>query len=743
MSGEEHRRGITRRSLLVGGGAGVGLVLAWALWPREYRPNIIPAEGEALFGAYLRIARDGRVIVAVPQAEIGQGVWTSLPQILADELGADWRTVAVEPAPVNPIYANRLLAGELGVAGLPGAVEGVGRWAAEEYATRSALMITGGSTSIRAFEPRLREAGAAARALLSKAAAERWNADWEELDTREGFVWRGAERIPFADLAEAAAGHELPDNLPVRGGIDHRLTGQAVPRLDVPSKVDGSAQFAGDIRLPGMVYAAVRGAPAGTRLDGFEREEASRLPGVLMLFDNPAWVGAAAVNWWAAARAVEAMRPRFTGPEILPDGRTIGEALAAALESGGGSRVVAEGDVRAVFDGAQVLRARYSVGAAPGAAIETLTATARWEQDRLEIWAPTQAPGLARAAAARAAGIAEDRVTIHPTLIGGGYGRKLETEAVAQASVMAVQLGRPVQLVWPRIADIAQDRVRPPAIGAMNAALAPNGTIAAWQARIASPRTTAATIARLGASRPIGGVDPAEVAGAVPPYAIPNLVVDHHPAEIGIETGIWRSGAHSYTCFFTECFLDELARQANVEPLSFRMQMLGANPRLARVLSTAAAAAGWDGGAPGGGLGIAAHSAFGSHIALVAEVEVTGEQRVRMVRAVAVADCGRIVNPDIVRQQIEGGILHGISAAAGTPLDFAGGVPTARTIADLGLPTLADTPDITIELIESDEDPGGVTELAVPPVAPAMANALYSLTGTRLRDLPLVIGGPS
>ena len=212
--------GISRRTLLIGGGAGVGLVLAWRLWPRSYRPNLRAAEGETLMGAYLKIGRDGRVIVAVPQTELGQGVYTSLPQILADELGADWRTVGVEPAPVSPLYANTWLAEEAADdSGWPGAFQGVSRWVARGYATRNALMITGGSTSVRAFEAPLREAGAAARALLSMAAAARWNVNWEELDTRAGFVWKGADRLPFAELAEAAVGYDLPDNLPVRGAL--------------------------------------------------------------------------------------------------------------------------------------------------------------------------------------------------------------------------------------------------------------------------------------------------------------------------------------------------------------------------------------------------------------------------------------------------------------------------------------------------------------------------------------------
>ena len=737
MASEGTKGGISRRTLLIGGGTGVGLVVAYALWPRSYEPNLRAADGETLFNAFLKIAADGRVIVAVPQTELGQGVYTSLPQILADELGADWRTVSVEPAPISPLYANTLIADEAAAdSGLT--FEGAGRWAAREYATRSALMLTGGSTSVRAFEPRLREAGAAARALLSMAAADRWQAEWQELDTRGGFVWRGTDRIPFGELAEAAAGHDLPDNLPVRGGLENRLAGQPLPRRDVPSKIDGTAMFAGDVRLPEMLYAAVRSGPPGSRLAGFDRAAAEAVPGALSVIANPGWIGVAATSWWAAGKALDAMRPRFDLPEGLATGRTIMAALAGALDSDGGDRVFEAGDVGALAGTAPVT-ARYEVAPAPNAALETLTATARLTGDRVEIWAATQAPGLARAAAARAIGFAEERVTLYPMLAGGGYGRKLEIEAIEQAAIMAVKLRRPVQLAWPRIQEIQRDSLRPPAAARMSAWMN-RGRLAAWQARIAAPATTADVARRLGIGDSLVRPDHAAAAGAIPPYAIPNVAVDLAAAEIGLETGIWRSAAHSYTCFFTECFLDELVRAAGMEPLSYRMQMLGDNPRLARALATATSIGGWDGGPPGSGMGIAAHSAFGSHVATLVEIEVTREQKVRVLRAVCAVDCGRIVNPEIVKQQIEGGLIHGISAATGRPFDVVNGMPDVRTIGDYGLPILRDSAEVTVELLESEEDPGGVTELAVPTAAPAVANALYSLTGHRHRTLPLVVG---
>ncbi|HEX8643202.1 MAG TPA: molybdopterin cofactor-binding domain-containing protein [Allosphingosinicella sp.] len=733
------KRGISRRGLLIGGGAAVGLLVAWQAWPRRYAPNLVAGEGETLFNAFLKIGTDGRVLVAVPQAELGQGSWTALPQILADELGADWRTVGVEPAPISPLYVNRLFAGELA----QGAAPLIGDWAMAEQAERSALMLTGGSTSVRAFEARLREAGAGARALLQMAAAERWGADWEELDTQSGFVVGGGRRAAFAELAEAAAGHDFPEHLPVRGGLENRLAGQSLPRLDTPAKIDGTARFAGDVRLPGMVYASIRTAPPGGRLLRYDREAALRVPGLLKTVRNPGWVAAVASNWWAANRALEAMAPQFTVPRGAATSERIERAFASALAGGAAKRIVATGDWEAQLAANDVVRADYAVDAAPSAPMETPAATARVSGDLMEIWAASQAPGLARAAAARATGFAADRITIHPVPGGAGYGRRLETDAVEQAAILALKVGRPVQLTWSRVQDIRHDRMRPPALARMTARFGNSATIAAWQARIVAPAANEELLARLRPGRLFAASNGADVAGAVPPYAIPALSIEHVPVALGIASGSWRSGAHSYTCFFTECFIDELARRAAIEPLSFRMQLLGANPRLAQVLTQAASLGGWDGGPPGSGIGLACHSAYGSHIALLVEIEIGGDQRIRVLRAVAAVDCGRVVNPDLVKQQIEGGIVHGIAAATGRPLRIEQGVPVATSLGQLGLTRLADAPEISVEIMPSEEDPGGATELGVPPAGPAIANALASLTGRRLRRLPLVLGSRS
>ncbi|WP_380879101.1 aldehyde dehydrogenase [Sphingomonas sp. DBB INV C78] len=733
---------LNRRTLLVGGGAGVGLLLAWGLWPRSYRPNLVANPGETIFNAFLKIAEDGHVTVVVPQAEMGQGVWTSLPQALADELGADWRTIGVEPAPISPLYANDFLIGEAAEGMMPDLLKGVGGWAARQFAIRSALMVTGGSSSIRGFEQRFREAGAIARALLCSAAGERWGADWTACDTAAGFVTRGDDRLRFGELAAEAAKLDAPSGVTLRAVGAGGLSGKSVPRIDLPAKVDGSAMYAADVRLPDMVHAAVRHGPHGdTQLVGVDKAAAEKVAGVLAVVENPGWVAAVAVNGWAAERALDAMRPRFRTNGPFPDSASIDAALKAALDGDDATRFVEIGDVDAAFEGKKSLKVDYAVPLALHAAIEPLVATARITGDRLEVWMPTQAPGLARSAVARAMGISEGQVTIYPMLVGGGFGRKIENDAAVQAAIIAREVKRPVQLTWSRRDDIQQDRPRPPARARMSAALGARGELLGWQARIAAPAAMASMGARL-----MGGADEtkaeaAAIEGANPPYAIPAVAIDHLPADIGIPTGIWRSVAHSYTAFFTESFVDELARTAGIEPLSFRMQMLGSNTRLAHCLTTVTAMGGWDGGVAGGNQGLAAHSSFGSHVALLVEAQIDASQQIRVDRVFAAVDCGRIVHPDIVLQQIEGGIIWGIAAALGATTGFTRGMADAHNFDALNLPTLATTPDIRIELIPSKEAPGGVGEIAVPPVAPAIANAIFAATGQRLRGLPLKVGG--
>ncbi|UZK68124.1 molybdopterin-dependent oxidoreductase [Sphingomonas sp. S1-29] len=740
MASAARHGGISRRGLLIGGGAGLGLVVAWAVWPRDYVPTLVAGDRETAFGAFLKIGEDGRVIVAVPVTEHGQGVYTVLPQIVADELGADWRTIGVEPAPPGPFYANPLAAREL----FGDAIDRIPVPAAAQAGHAMRLTLTGGSSAVRHFEPILRQAGAAARVLLCKAAARSWGVDWQACTTAEGFVVHGEQRMRFAELAALAADEELPDAVALRNDDVARLAGTPVARLDSPAKVDGSANFAGDIRLPGMVFASIRQGPLGdTRLVGHDAKAADNLPGVLKIVANEAWVAGIGSDWWAANRAVEAIRPRFETRGGAPSTDSIEAALLAAID-GPGDRIAKAGDVGAAFRGARVFTAEYHAAIGLHAAIEPTTATATFEDGRLRLWLPTLAPMLARAAAARVLGIGEDQVTVIVMQAGGSFGAGLETLAAEQAALLARELARPVQLSWSRVEDIGRDRPRPAAIARMAGRLDRDGRLSGWLAKIGTPAIGTEMANRL-LSRDAatawslalpGRGDAVAVSGAVPPYAIPNHAIDHHSADLGFPCGHLRGGIDALSCFFTESFIDELAQVAQTDASYFRIQMLGQNLRLAACLNTVASLGGWQGGVAGSGQGIACHQFRGSSIAVLAEARLEAGQ-VRVDRLVAAVDCGRIVNPDIVLQQIEGGLVFGMAQAIGASTGLKAGVADARRLADLRLPMLADMPEITVELIRSQADPGGVGEIAIPPVAPAIANAIVAASGIRLRRLPL------
>lgn len=715
----------TRRQVLVTGGVGVGLVVAWALWPREFAPNLSVADGETAFDAHLKIGRDGRVAVVVPQLETGQGVLSAFAQILGDELGADWRTISVEPAPPNPVYGNPVLAAEWGPA-----------WGGGELMVGAVPIATGGSTSVRAFEDRLRDAGAAARVLLAMEAGRRWGVPWEACEARDGFVTSGGRRLRFAELAEAAAGGDLPDPVPRRAPESGGLAGRALPRLDVPAKIDGSALFASDVRLPGMQFAAVRGGPPGSTLLGGDEAAARAVGGVRAVLTWPDLLAVVAEDGWAAEEGARAFRARWRGGRLTQP-EDITRAMDAALATEG-SRVHEAGDAAGVLAEGGAFAATFSQTPQHHAAPEPPAAVARFEGDRMEVWAAIAAPELARAAVARAAELPVARVTLYPTLASGGGGRQFEAAAAVQAARIAQRLGRPVSVQWSRAEDLRQAQGRPPARAKLEARLKPGGGLRAWHARIAAPDALAETAGRLRGDGADGSAAVA-TAGAVPPYACEHVAVDWHAPRTPIASGVWRGRSHVFSAFCTESFVDELARAAGLDPLSFRMGLLGGQPRLARVLATAAAAGGWDGGGAGSRLGLACHATAGSYAAVLAEAQVDAGQHVRVTRLVAAVDVGRAINPEGVRQQVEGGLIWGLANATAA-VRREGGLPADARLGALGLPRLQDAPAITVELIADGGAPGGASEVAVPPVAPAIANALFAATGQRLRSLPLVPG---
>lgn len=736
---------VTRRRLLTGGGAGLGLIVAWGVWPRRFPSAATGRDGEHGFGAWIRIAEDGRLTVSIPAIEHGQGIFTVLAQVVADELGADWRTVGVEPAPIGPMGANPVAATEL-FGGLDARLPVPAAFAGER---RARLMLTGGSASLRQFELPLREAAAAARAMLIEAAADLWNVDARSCAARDGFVLSGDRRARFGELAADAAGLTPPEAPVLRSDDDHRLAGTSVMRLDTPAKLDGSVNFAADLRLPGMLFAAIRQGPLGdTELLSVDTAAADRVPGAVKVVTNPRWVAALGTDSFAARRALDALAPRFATRGALTDA-SIEAALAGALAAPG-ARVASGGDPDAALTGRRQFAATYR--AAPGihAATEPPSATALFEDGRLRLWLATLAPAAARAAAARALGIGEDAVTVIPMQAGGSFGEGLDTLIAEQAAVLAQAARRPVQLSYSRAEAIIRDRFRPPAMARMTARLERDGRVTAWRAAIAAPALGRELAGRLMAGEAVADLslalpartgDAAAVAGAEPPYGIADWTVDHHLADIGAPVGHLRGGAHGYTAFFAESFIDELARRAEFDPSYFRIRMLGRQPRLANCLNTVASLGGWQGGVPGSGQGIAAHAFRGSYIAVMAEAGIDGG-RVRCSRLVAAVDCGRIVHPDIVLQLIEGGLVFGLAQALGYSTRYIGGVAAARTLTDLNGPMIDDLPDITVELIRSEAEPGGVSELAVPAVAPAIANAVAAVAGLRLRRLPLDPANP-
>ena len=740
-------KGIDRRTLLVGGGAAAGLLIAWAAWPRRYAPNLNAAPGETIINAFLKIDRSGQIIVIVPQTETGQGVTTLLPQIVADELGADWRTVAVQSAPVSPLYANSLLAREWLANDWTRLLGDAGDWALGQYATRNALMLTGGGTSVPMFHDACRDAGAAARILLCKAAAANWDIPWESCDIQNGLISDGGDRrMKIGDVVEQAVGFDLPAILPLRQGQDGRLSGQDLPRLDTPSKIDGSHNFAADIRLPDMVYASIRQGPIGDAiLAGLDERSASGVTGFIKLIRQERWLAAVATNWWAANKALDLADPIFTLRGTPVSSATIDDALEAAFSSASGRRLYAQGDLLPVFEGATILASEYQVDAGLHLALEPLCATARVSDDGAEVWLATQAPGLARAAIADALGLPETAVALYPLHAGGSFGRKMDWDAGVQAALIARDLGRPVQLLWSRLEDVIQDRPAAPAHARMAAKLGRNGAIEGWLAKVAAPCAMTQTWARIADGAPpheaaAASADKASrlaVAGMVPPYAIPNWAVDHYPCDVGLPLGFTRSNAHLHSAFFTESFVDELAHLAGMEAMSFRIQMLGGNPRLAHCLSTAAAMGGWQGGIAGSGQGIATHMMNGAYAAVMVEAAVRGN-RLSVGRIIAAVDVGDQVNPDIARQQIEGGLIYGLAYAMGASVPYERGLPTRAILGRMNLPRLSDIGEVTVELIRSTAPPAGVTDLAAPLVAPAIANALYTWTGQRLRSLPLL-----
>ncbi len=758
---------ITRRGVLTGAAIGGGVVIAWGLYPRSYPNPLQPGRDELAFDAWLKIGRDGVVTVAIPQLEMGQGVTTLLPQIIAAELGADWRQMAVEPAPVSGAYANVPLAEKWAPLWLPynaQAATEAAPYVAERYAQMQAFHGTADGTTLTAYEMPCRIAAAQTRAMLSQAAAAQWDVAPEECAADAGFITHGEKKLSFGELASAAAEETPPDPVPLRSqpysetpqAIEQRAEfGPESPyvRLDAPSKVDGSYLFAGDVRLPNMVYASIKHGPLDqSTLTGFEAGKAQGIRGFLGAVEGKRWLAAIGSNWWAAEKAVEAMEPRFD-VESLITSANIDSQLDKAMREGQAYRLQKRGQG---YDtqGKAAMAVRYDVEPALHATLETATATARLEDGRLELWIASQAPEAARAAAAKAIGLSLDDVVIYPMPAGGSFDRRLEHDHAIEAALIAREVERPVQLVWSRWQEHLRDRPRMPAAVFLAARLSGSdqGTITGLQTRIASPAANLEFGRRLFGNKTSWAAveetsatpDPMAVEGAMPNYAIGDVSIDHAPARIGLPCGRMRGNAHGYTAFANECFIDEAAHRYRREPLSYRISLLGSDLRMVECLQRAARIAEWDGGIDQSGQGLACHRigdwAGGGRIACIAFARA-GEGGLKVARLVAAVDIGRIVNMDLARQQIEGGLVFGLAQALGGATRYDGGLPETQTLGQLNLPRLKDCPEIEVEFITSNKQPFDPGELGAVVAPPAIANALHSATGLRLRRLPLLSGG--
>ncbi len=726
-------RGVTRRRLLVAAGAGAGIAIGYAVWPRRLSVAGLAGKGETAINSWVKIGADGRVTVFVPQAEMGQGIYSAFPQIVADELGADWNAVGVEPAVQAPVYANHGMLLDQ-TKGVPSAFRGLARWAGGKAVDYYDMQMTGGSTSVRGFERPLREAGAAAREMLCRSAARRWGVDWKDCDTANGFVVHQANRLSFADVAQAATLEDVPSSPKLRDAAQRKLIGKPVTRLDIPAKTDGSARFGLDVRVPGMMYAAVTQGPIGATRKSIDK---SKLPAGARLVEGPNFVAAVADGWFAAKTALAAVEIAYT-PAAKPAGPWIEAGMKAAL-SGTGDTVEKHGDAAAALTGAGMISADYTLPFLAHAALEPMNATVRIDGSRAEVWAPTQSTTLTQWAVAKALGLPDASVTVYPTLLGGGFGRKIETDASVQAALIAKAVGRPVQLIWTREEDASHDMYRPPVAARLRGRVE-GGRVIAYDAHVAAPDIGSdfgnRNLPALG-GKPKTSADAIEGMGGLP-YDLGAVRVAHSLADCPVPLGFWRSVGHSFSGFIVESFIDELAHAASADPGAFRLAMLGGSPRHAAVLRAVLKAGGPLGViSPGVGRGCALVESFGSIVAQVAEVEAKPGEPLKVTRVVAAVDCGRIVNPDTVRAQIEGGIIFGLTAALKGRMTFANGVADQQNFDSYPLLTMAETPVIEVILLNSGEDPGGVGEPGTPPIAPAVANAIFAASGKRLRDLPM------
>ncbi|MBI5781247.1 MAG: xanthine dehydrogenase family protein molybdopterin-binding subunit [Rhodocyclales bacterium] len=708
------RRRFLRDAVLLAGGLVIGFRLpekggrAWAAEEaaagsaKVYPPN-----------AFIRIAADDSVTLIVNKSEMGQGVYTSLPMLINEELDAPWERIRVEAAPVAAVYNH----------------------------TQYGIQLTGGSTSVASSWEQLRRVGASARMLLVQAAAQRWGVPASACKAEDGRIFHpdGRTSLSYGEVAEEAGKLPLPAEVPLKDPKHFKWIGKSLKRLDTPEKISGKAIFGIDVRLPDMVTVLVARSPVfGGKLKRFDATEALKVPGVVGVYQVPTGVAVAATGFWPAKTARDLLQIEWDEGEgaSLSTAKLREEYFALARTPGAVAR--RDGDVAAGLKAAvQQMRAEYEVPYLAHAPMEPLNVTVDLRPDHCTIWTGTQSQTLDRMAAAAAAGLQPEEVEIHTTYLGGGFGRRANPHAdfVTEAVQVAKAVGKPVQVIWTREDDLRGGYYRPMWVDVVEAGIGKGGKPVAWKHTLVGQSIMEGTAM---AAMIKDGVDASSVEGAANlPYLIPNIQVELHSPKNAVPVQWWRSVGHSHTAFVVETMIDELAHLARQDPVKFRLNLLPRASRHRAVLQLAAQKAGWGKvkPAPGHAFGVAVHESFGSVVAEVAEVSLEGGQ-VRVHRVVAAVDCGRVINPDGVVQQIEGGIVYGLAAALYGEITLENGRPVQSNFHDYPILRHSEMPRVEVHLVPSEASPSGVGEPGTPPIAPAVANALFALTGKRVRRLP-------
>jgi isoquinoline 1-oxidoreductase beta subunit len=752
---------VTRRSWLLGTVATAGaLVVGWSLMPVRQRLTgaqpLPTGPGQNVLNGWVKIGVDNSVTVISPKSEMGQGVHTGLAMLLAEELDADWAQVRVEHAPIDAIYNNLSAL----VDGLPfhpdddSALKATAQWLTAKLMREFGVMMTGGSSSIKDLWLPMREAGASARALLIEAASRQWQLPATECTASLGRVTHpGGQSASFGELARAASQLPLPEAPKLKDPAQFTLIGAPRRRLEAAPKLDGSAVFGMDVLPPGLLYASVTMCPTlGGRVASFQGDAAARLPGVRQVLKVDAHSGSTggvavvADTPYHASQALAQVRIEWDhGANATLNSADVMGQLAQTLDKQDGWAYYENGDVNTALAAAsKTITADYQVPYLAHAPMEPMNCTVQFKDGAATVWASTQVPGLARAAAAKALGIASDKVTVQVQLLGGGFGRRLDVDFVGQAAAIAREAGgAPVQTLWSREQDTTHDFYRPACASRFTAGLDAKGALSAWKNTSASQAIVPQVLKRL-FNLPSAGPDKTAAEGAFDqPYEWPNARIAHEMVNLGVPVGFWRSVGHSHQAFFKECFMDEVALAAGQDPVAFRAALLQRHPRPLKVLQQVAAMSGWGrpaGPAPGAlprARGVALHQSFGSVVAQVAEVSVDADHKIRVHKVWCVIDCGFAVNPNLIRQQLESAIVFGLSAALGGEITIQNGQVQQSNFHDYPMLRMDECPVIESHIMASTEPPEGVGEPGTPPIAPAVANAVFALTGKRLRALPL------